>query len=560
MPSPVADRALNQKTSTRSVAADSWRITYLTLRVHADAFLHYPFGYLQAVGWRARGLKLRSRNRIAALAGRSQHAYDLWIARDEPNVRAGRPRDKTLWVPTIVPVIDCRETSEGLGKTLASLGDGAARCVLIGGNETSGFPTVDRPRGIVRHVSPAGTWLCPLVAGDRLADGALTSYAAVAAEADRSFVIYADDDMLDAKGRRVTPHFKPDWNPDLFEHHDFITGSAIVKVTQNDVADLPNDEWAERIVSLALNRDAHPIHLPLVLHHRHQRPRPTLPAKTDLGSSAASPCVSVIVPTRNHAKLLRACIEGIRQTSYPSMETIVVDNGSDDQETIAYLNELQARGVHLLQQPGPFNFSVLNNSAVELARGEMLCFMNNDVEVLDPNWLQPMVRQAMRPEIGAVGARLLYPDGTVQHAGVCTGIGGGAGHAHRFQGADEAGYFERARLPQQVTAVTAACLVVTKDKFLAVGGFDEQDFPLAFNDVDLCLKLNARGWQSFYEPRSTLIHHESKSRGSDAAKDNRARFAAELAALKRKWGTDLKRDPFHHPHLSPFCEQFLIAI
>jgi GT2 family glycosyltransferase len=159
-----------------------------------------------------------------------------------------------------------------------------------------------------------------------------------------------------------------------------------------------------------------------------------------------------------------------------------------------------------------------------------------------------------------VGARLLYPDGTIQHAGVFTGIGGGAGHAHRFLRAEEPGYFERARLPQRVSAVTGACMVVAREKFLAVGGFDEVHFAVAFNDVDLCLKLNQHGWQSFYEPRSTLIHHESKSRGSDRAKANRDRFSGELAALKSIWSTDRIRDPYHHRSLSPFCEQFLIAV
>jgi GT2 family glycosyltransferase len=159
-----------------------------------------------------------------------------------------------------------------------------------------------------------------------------------------------------------------------------------------------------------------------------------------------------------------------------------------------------------------------------------------------------------------VGARLLYPDRTVQHAGVFTGIGGGAAHGHRFQKESDRGYFDRTRLPQRVSAVTAACLVVSREKFLAVGGFDEENFAVAFNDIDLCLKLNQMGWQSFYEPRATLIHHESKSRGSDRAKMNRNRFASELAALKRKWRTDERVDPFHHPNLSRFCEQFVISL
>jgi len=273
-----------------------------------------------------------------------------------------------------------------------------------------------------------------------------------------------------------------------------------------------------------------------------------------------SPAITVIVPTRNKVDLLRTCMEGLARTAYPSMDVIVVDNGTDDPEALAYLKSLEFEGVTLLRIEGAFNFSALNNAAARVARGDLLCFLNNDVEILDSDWLAILVSQAVRSDIGAVGARLLYPDGTIQHAGVFTGIGGGAAHAHRFQREADPGYFERARLPQQVSAVTAACLVVTREKFLAVGGFNERDFPVAFNDVDLCLKLNARGWQSFYEPRATLIHHESKSRGNDRARPNRSRFAAELAALKDKWHTDCEQDPYHHPYLSRFCEQFVIAL
>jgi GT2 family glycosyltransferase len=282
------------------------------------------------------------------------------------------------------------------------------------------------------------------------------------------------------------------------------------------------------------------------------KPAPLLPADP--------PSVTAIVPTRNRCDLLRNCIEGVRRTDYPRLDVIVVDNESDEPESLAYLREIANSGIRVIRAEGPFNYSALNNAAAAIAGGDLLCFLNNDVEMLDADWLALLVAQAIRPGIGAVGARLLYADRTVQHAGVFTGIGGGAGHGHRLLGENEPGYFRRAQLPQRVSAVTAACLVVERDKFLAVGGFDEETFPVAFNDVDLCLKLNERGWQSFYEPRATLIHHESKSRGSDSHKANRARFAEELAALKRKWRTDERPDPFHHPCLSPFCEQFLIAV
>jgi len=180
--------------------------------------------------------------------------------------------------------------------------------------------------------------------------------------------------------------------------------------------------------------------------------------------------------------------------------------------------------------------------------------------MMEPHWLATMVTQALRLEVGAVGAGLLYPDGRIQHAGVVIGVGNAAGHAHRFLRPDEEGYFHRHNLPQFTMAVTGACLVVERDKFLAVGGLNERDFPVAFNDVDLCLRLNQRGWQSLYEPRATLIHHESVSRGLDQDSVGAARFASELAALKRIWKTDEVFDPYHHPQLSRASEQYAVAL
>jgi GT2 family glycosyltransferase len=298
----------------------------------------------------------------------------------------------------------------------------------------------------------------------------------------------------------------------------------------------------------------------MVLHHRKSRPEPILPARASPTTGTQLPEVSVIIPTRNRAELVRKCLEGLNRTDYPNPEIIVVDNDSDEPEALAYFDQLRNEGIAVIRIEGDFNYSALNNAAVRTAHGEFLCFLNNDIEIIEPDWLQWLVSQAARPDIGAAGARLLYPDGTLQHAGVFIGIGGGAAHAHRFLKADERGYFDRSRLPQRVSAVTGACLVVSREKFSAVGGFDETNFRVAFNDIDLCLKLNQRGWQSFYEPRATLVHHESKSRGSDKAKGNRVRFADELSALKRIWHTDEQRDPFHHPQLSPFCEQFVIAV
>ncbi len=532
----------------------------LSLLVHRDAFRLDPLGYTQAVAWRLRGLKVRSRNRLAALMGRSPHAYRLWISRVEPAVRAELLARAGSAIPSVLPVIDAVASQGPVSQTLESL---AGRCgetpVIVGREAVPGTIAIRAPYGLARMVSPSGSWLCVIRAGDLVAADALEIYAQAAAEAGDASVIYADDDLQHG-GERHSPHFKCSWNPELFEHHDFITGSALVRVTREMLEKVDGEQWLEKITKMAIDRGSSPVHLPSVLHHRKRRPDPILPPKPPLTRAHPGRLVTIIVPTRNCLSYLRTCVEGVRRTAYSNLELIIVDNSSDEPETLDYLASLGADNVTVLPQPGDFNFSALNNAAVRHARGELLCFLNNDVEVVDPDWLSLLVRQAMRPDVGAVGGRLLYPDGALQHAGVVTGVGGGAAHAHRNLKEEDAGYFLRDRLPQRVSAVTAACLVVSKEKFLAVRGFNEVDFPVAFNDVDLCLKLNVHGWQSFYEPRAVLIHHESKSRGSDSWKENRVRFAGELAALKRRWGTDRLRDPFHHPHLSPFCEQVHIAV
>lgn len=404
-----------------------------------------------------------------------------------------------------------------------------------------------------------GPWMLLLAAGDRIAPGAAQAYRKAMQGAERH-VIFADDDLIDSGGQRAAPHFKPDWNAELFAHHDFLTGACVLRTDRASleaVADKP--DWATALVARAIAAGDGAIHLRQVLHHRRQRPSPRVEVKP-LPLGPDLPKVSVVIPTRNRVDLLATCIAGLEATNYPSLEVIVVDNDSDDPATLEFLAGLPNKGMRVIRHSGAFNYSAINNRAVAEATGELLCLLNNDIEMLDPNWLAIMATQALREDVGAVGAQLLYPDGRIQHAGVVIGVGNAAGHAHRFLKPNKEGYFRRHMLPQFVTAVTAACLVVRRDKFLAVGGLDETNFPVAFNDVDLCLRLNQRGWQSFYEPRAVLIHHESVSRGFDKDPIGAARFAGELAALQRLWKTDEIVDPFHHPQLSRASEQFALAL
>jgi len=544
--------------SGRPAFSQLMRRYLLTILVHADAARFDPLGYAQAVLWRIRGLRVRSRNKLAAAIGRSPRAYALWISKVEPAARE-LLRASDIASATILPVVDARDPDTLVDQTVRSLGAAHQTVIAVGGRKHRDQTHVETPKGLAEHIDPAGSWLCILPAGDEVAPDALEIYAKAAAHCGDSWLIYADDDLIDT-GKRRSPHFKSAWNVELFRHHDFLSGSAVVRATPDMVADLDGEDWIDTLTKRAIERGAPPVHIPAVLHHRLRRPEPSQPTKPASTPADPAPLVSVIIPTRDHLVYLQTCVDGVERTNYPAIELIVVDNDSVEPETLIYLDMLRQNGVKVLKVEGPFNFSALNNAAVRRAQGELVCFLNNDVEIVDPDWLSLLVRQAVRPELGAIGGKLLYPDGSVQHAGVVTGVGGGAAHAHRMLTSEDPGYFMRDRLPQLISAVTGACLVLSRDKFLAVGGFNEQDFPVAFNDVDLCLKLNARGWQTLYEPRATLIHHESKSRGKDSDRQNRARFAAELAALKRHWGTDRERDPFHHPHLSPFCEQFLVGI
>lgn len=521
----------------------------LRLAVYLDAARLSPRAWLIALWWRLVGKRVRSRAQFATLLGASRLAYPLWLY-DEPSPAVNDVKAKSV----IVAVV-----GEGLGR------DQTVRSALAEGIPVLGATSAaDLPE--LRHDAPL--WLMWLEAGDMLAPGAGAAYRAALATAGAR-VIYADDDALDPRGRRIRPHFKPEWNPELLRYHDYVTGASIVRVdaaelramlSQGTVADLAVKATADAALDEV-------VRLPYVLHHRRVRPVPRVPAASALWdghmAKADAPKVTVIVPTRNRLDLLRTCIDGLAHTDYPSMEVIVVDNGSDDPATLAYLAALDPARVRVLRDDGPFNFSRLNNRAAQLATGELLCLLNNDIEVLSGDWLGIMASQAMRPEVGAVGARLLYSDGRIQHAGVVLGICGGAAHAHRLLRPEAEGYFRRHALPQFVSAVTAACLVVRRESFEAVGGLDEEIFAVAFNDVDLCMRLNQQGWQSLYEPRATLVHHESVSRGLDRDPVGAARLAGELAALKSRWGTgDMERqvDHFHHPQLSRYSERFSLRL
>lgn len=524
---------------------------WLIISIHLDGFRHNPAAYLTALKWLILRKKVRARGQFAPLLSKSSKAYLYWSLHDGRFKMTPSPPGQD---PPIVALVAAKNSSaELVDSTIRSLAAEGLQAFTISENQAEDFAfaaqTIDwrkRP------------WLLPMAAGDQLAPGAAAAYRQEM-EATTANVLFADDDVLDNWGRRTAPYFKPHWNSELFRHHDYITGAGILRCDADCLyAAAAEQDWARFLVIQTLQLGtAH--HVCQVLHRRAARsPPPRTPSP--LPMTDGLPKVSVVVPTRNRVDLLRTCLEGVARTRYPEIEIIVVDNDSDDPSTLAYLEELDSARVRVLRHPGAFNYSTINNRAAAVAQGTLLCLLNNDIEVISPDWLAIMATQALRDDVGAVGAQLLYPDGRIQHAGVVVGVGNAAGHAHRFVRPEAAGYFRRHALPQFTSAVTGACLVVSRNKFESVGGLDEHNFPVAYNDVDLCLRLNQRGWQSFYEPRAVLIHHESVSRGDDRDPVGAARFAGELAALKRIWKTDTIVDPFHHPQLSRASEQFAVAL
>jgi GT2 family glycosyltransferase len=270
-----------------------------------------------------------------------------------------------------------------------------------------------------------------------------------------------------------------------------------------------------------------------------------------LSPTERSTPVTLIIPTRDRPELLERCLASIRKhTDWRALEIIVVDNDSTEPATHQLLAAARKQGVRVRDYPGPFNFSAMNNRAVEAAQGSIIGLINNDIEALHHGWLDEIVGHLLRPGVGAVGPKLIWPNGMVQHGGVLLGVGNAAGHfGNRLADADW-GDHGRNQLAQQVSAVTAACLFLRKQDYLDVGGMDETAFPVTFNDVDLCLKLRARGQSIVWTPFARLLHAESASRGKEDAPPQRSRAQRELDSLREKWGSALLRDPAYHPSLN----------
>jgi GT2 family glycosyltransferase len=405
-------------------------------------------------------------------------------------------------------------------------------------------------------------------------------------------LLYSDEDKISADGRdRSDPHFKPAWSPDLLRSYNYICHLTTIRrdLLERLGGFRPGFDGSQDydLVLRVTEAARAVVHIPKILYHWRTFEGSTAAdgsakmyayesAKKALGEHLArcgaagqvkdgpflgtyqviyrpdrQPLVSVIIPNRDQQDDLYRCLGSIDRAQYPNYEILIVENGSTDPRTHAYYREISARpNVRILAWDGLFNYAAVNNFAVRHARGELLLLLNNDLEAIHSDWLDRLVEHALRPEVGAVGAKLYYPDDTIQHGGVILGQGGVAGHAHWHLPRSHPGYFARLSVTHNLQAVTAACVMLRKEVFEEVGGLDER-FILAFNDIDLCMRVREKGYLVVWTPYAELYHFESKTRGPDDTPEKRPRFFREARRFHAKWsGLLVAGDPYYSPHLS----------
>ena len=447
-----------------------------------------------------------------------------------------------------------------------------------------------------------GEWIVLLDHDDLLSENALFWVAEAINRAPDARLIYSDEDKISEDGRRSDPYFKCDWNPDLFYSHNMISHLGVYHASiVKDVGGFRQGFEGSQDYDLALRcveriEPLQIVHVPRVLYHWRvhaestamsgdSKPYAALAGERAINEHftrtgvngrvkyvgygyepsydlpAVSPLVSIIIPTRNGKALLKQCIDSIEdKTTYKNYEILIIDNGSNESDALAYFEQLsKTPNIRVVRDDSPFNYSRINNKAVAMAHGEVIALVNNDIEVISPDWLTVMVAHALRPGIGAVGAKLWYTNKTLQHGGVFLGYGGVAGHSHKHSQMGANGYFGRLLITQSFSAVTAACLVITKRIFNEVGGLEENRLQIAFNDIDFCLRVREAGYRNIWTPLAELFHHESASRGQEDTPEKQARFAGEVAYMKERWGAQLLNDPAYSPNLTLDHEDFSYA-
>ena len=449
-----------------------------------------------------------------------------------------------------------------------------------------------------------GDWVALMDHDDELRPTALFSVAHRILEEPSARFVYSDEDKVDEDGRRYDPHFKPDFNPELLLGQNYISHLAVIdRALVKEVGGFREGFEGSQDYDLFLRCVARLTgdeitHIPMVLYSWRSVPGSTAlttgakdyveraavkalqehhdavggSATVEVGLAPTTyrslyrlpddpPMVSIVIPTRDGVGYVRQCIKSIYEnTTYQRYEILLVDNDSTDPASLELFRWLEHEGlVRLIRRSGHFNYSSINNAAVRVAGGEVICLLNNDAEVITPDWLEEMVGCLLQPGVGAVGAKLLYPDRSVQHAGAILGIGGVAGHGHKHAPPDSHGYFSRLAVAHEVGAVTGACLLTRRDLWLELGGLDAEWLPVAFNDIDYCLRVRQAGYRVVFTPHAEMFHHESKTRGLDDTPQKLERLANEAAFMMSRWGETLLADPSFNPNLSLASEQFELS-
>lgn len=422
-------------------------------------------------------------------------------------------------------------------------------------------------------------WVLLIQPGQRLEPWALAWLLTEASRFPDATLIYSDHALLQQDGTAVAPCFKPDWSPELQRVSHYVGGCLFVKASiltavRERLGYMP--AAYELVLEVgALSNNDQIRHIPAVLWHqtgegpqvdaellsahlqRHNIDAQVVHddrghLRIRYGLPVDKPRISIIIPTRDMLHFLQPCVDSILQkTVWSDYEVLILDNQSSCPDTLAYMAAVSSDPrVRVLAYDHPFNFSAINNFAVEHATGELVCMLNNDTEVISPDWLDEMASRLLQPGVGAVGARLYFSDGRVQHAGDVIGPGGCANHLHGIIEADDPGYMNRAVLPQELSAVTAACLLTTRRLYNELGGLDEHNLTVAFNDVDFCLRIREAGYRVVYTPYAELYHHESVSRGKDDNPEKQARAKREVQYMRERWADVIERDPYYNPNLN----------